>query len=455
MRALGWILSGITLTVSAQSPEAEARLVAAARTSPVAYETLASLCDEVGPRLSGSPGYDLAVQWAVSRMKAAGLSNVHTERAMVRHWVRGEGHAEVLLPFQRALHVAALGGSVGTPQGGLTADVVAVASLDELARLPPDRVRGRILLVDQAWTNYGPWSRLRSTAADAASRKGAVAVLIGGGAPKSLDTVHTGVMEYGEAPPIPMAALTAEHSSQLHRLADKGTRIRLHLDLGCQTLPDVDNPNVIGEIPGSGLPGEVVLLSGHLDSWDLGQGAQDDGVGCVLALEAARLIRAQNLKPRRTLRVVFYSNEESGLRGGEAYLQAHRQELPNHVAALESDGGNGLAKGFTLDVTAAVSRDEGRRQAALKVLRRLRPHLEPLGAGTLNLGGSGADISPIVREGVPGLGMSHEGATYFEVHHTAADTFDKIRKADLDTNVAILAVAAYVLADMPDRLVPR
>jgi Zn-dependent M28 family amino/carboxypeptidase len=213
--------------------------------------------------------------------------------------------------------------------------------------------------------------------------------------------------------------------------------------MGAQTLPDVPSANVVGELLGTEKPNEVILLSGHLDSWDVGQGAQDDGAGCVISLEAARLIQALGLQPRRTIRVVFFVNEENGVRGGNAYLAAHRTELPSLVAAVESDSGSEKALGFSLDLPKATPET---RASALAKLQAFGPLLERLGAGRLVLGGSGEDVGPVVAEGVPGLGMNHAATHYFDIHHSEADTLDKVDENDLAQNAAILGTFAYALA---------
>jgi Zn-dependent M28 family amino/carboxypeptidase len=272
----------------------------------------------------------------------------------------------------------------------------------------------------------------------------------------SLDTPHTGVLHYEEGvPKIPAAAVSMENAMMLRRMWERGERITVHLEMTCEQLPDAPSANVVGEVVGREKPEEIVLVSGHLDSWDAGQGAQDDGVGCVLAMEAGHLVQRLGLKPRRTLRVVLFANEENGSRGGLGYLEAHRQELSRHVAAMESDAGNGLAKGLSLelhDPKHGPALDKERALARFRAL--LKPFLEPLGAGLLEPGGSGVDVGPIVQAGVPGVGVSHDVTRYWDVHHSKADTFDKINREDLAKNSAIVAIAAFLLADMPERLTP-
>jgi carboxypeptidase Q len=440
------LLAATTLSAQVTSPAPQAiaeRLKTEAFRTNGAYADLAWLCDRIGHRLSGSPQLDQAILWAQERMKAAGLVNVHTEPAMVPHWVRGHEAAELLLPTAHRLNILGLGGSVGTPEGGLTADVVVVGSFDELDKLA-NTVKGKIVLFDVPYKGYGHTVVYRHDGASRAAKYGAAAALVRSVGPVSLDTPHTGAMDYDPAyPKIPTAAVTIEASTQMRRMQDRGERIRMKLEMGAKTLPDAPSANVVGEIRGTEKPEEVVLISGHLDSWDVGQGAQDDGAGTVISLEAARLIQQLGLKPRRTIRVVLWTNEENGLRGGIAYLAAHRAELPTFIAAVESDSGSERLKGFELDLPKA---DATAKATALASLKSLAPALEPFGAMELRLGHSGADVSPIVDAGVPGIGVDHAATHYFDIHHTQADTFDKVAKDDLAFNAAALAAFTYALA---------
>jgi len=442
-RCLPFLLAPLLL--GAQTPKTPSeRLRTEAFRTHGAYADLAWLCDRIGPRLSGSPQLDQAIAWAQERMKAAGLVNVHTEAAMVPHWVRGRESAELLLPAPHRLNILGLGGSVGTPPGGLTADVVVVGSFDELDQLGAAALKGKIVLFDVPYKGYGHTVVYRHDGAAKAAKHGAVAALVRSVGPVSLDTPHTGVMDYDPAfPKIPTASVTLEAATQMRRMQQRGEQIRVHLEMGAQTLPDVSSANVVGEIRGTERPGEVVILSGHLDSWDVGQGAQDDGAGTVTALEAARLIQALGLKPRRTVRVVLWTNEENGLRGGLAYRDAHRAEFRDIVAAFESDSGSERIKAFSLDLRKAAPEAKA---GALATLKSLAGSLAPFGVIDLRLGGSGADVGPMVAEGVPGIGVGHAATHYFDIHHTHADTFDKVEKEDLAFNAAALASFAYALA---------
>jgi len=284
----------------------------------------------------------------------------------------------------------------------------------------------------------------RHDGASKAAKYGAVAALVRSVGPVSLDTPHTGVMDYDPAfPKIPAAAVTIEASTLLRRMQQRGERIRMKLEMGAQTLPDAPSANVVGELRGTDKPLEVIILSGHLDSWDVGQGAQDDGAGTVIALEAARLIQSLGLRPRRTIRVVLWTNEENGLRGGLAYRDAHRAEFKDIVAAFESDSGSERIKAFSLDLRKAAPETKA---VALASLKSLGSMLEPFAPIELRLGWSGSDVGPMVAEGVPGIGVSHAATHYFDIHHSQADTFDKVEKEDLAHNAAALASLAFALA---------
>jgi carboxypeptidase Q len=334
-----------------------------------------------------------------------------------------------------------LGNSIGTPRDGVTGEVVVVRNFEELDALG-ERVRGKIVVYNVAFTSYGATVRYRGAGASRAARYGAVAALVRSITPVSLQTPHTGAMTYDpNQPKIPTAAITIEGAELLQRIQDRGERITLRLKMGAKFLPDAESANVIAEVKGSEKPDEVVLISGHYDSWDVGQGAHDDGGGCIIAWEAARLIRELGLKPRRTIRVVLFTNEENGLRGGNAYRDAHRNELAKHIFAIESDSGVSRPQGFGLAATAPLQ--------ARANLREIVKLLSGIAADRVAESGGGADIGPIMREGVVGASLNVDGSRYFDIHHTAADTFDKIDAKDLALCVATMAVVAYTVADLP------
>jgi carboxypeptidase Q len=419
---------------------AAARIIGAALTSDRAYSRLAHLTDHIGHRLSGSKNLERAIEWAVAEMKRDGLDNVRKEKVMVPHWVRGDESLEMLTPLAQKLSMLGLGNSIGTPAEGITAETITVRNFDELDRIG-EGVRGKIVVYNAPFTTYGATVRYRLQGASRAARYGAVAALVRSITPVSLQTPHTGGMQYDPAQPrIPVAAITIEAAELFQRLHDRGDRATVRLKMEAKFLADAESANVIAELKGTERPDEIVLISGHYDSWDVGQGAHDDGGGCIVAWEAARLLKELGLRPRRTIRVVLYTNEENGLRGGNAYRDAHREELSKHVLAIESDSGIYKPEGLGLAATAPLQ--------VRSNLQEIAKLLSGIGANRIAASGGGADIGPIMREGVPGASLDVEGSRYFDIHHTPADTLDKINPQDLKLCVATMAVMAYVVADM-------
>jgi carboxypeptidase Q len=407
------------------------------------------LTDFCGPRLTGSDGYRRAVEWSLATMKAQGLSNVHAEPVTAPVWVRGEETGEIVSPVRQKLSLAALGGSVATPANGLEAEVVEMASLEALAENPA-AARGKIVFFDKKMerhadgSGYGRAVDVRTRGPARAGAAGALGVLIRSIGTDSERLPHTGTTDYDAGGPrIPAAALSIPDAELLERLLRDGRPVRVRFLLTCHDGPPVQAANVVGEIPGRTRPSEVVLLGGHLDSWDLGTGAIDDGAGVAIVFEAARLITGLPRRPERTVRVVFFANEENGLAGGKAYAAAHETELPRHAAALESDSGTGRPLGFSWNAGPSAE----------PVIRAIGELLEPLGAGELHGdGGGGADISPLRSAGVPLFSVRQDASRYFDYHHTANDTFDKIEPESLDRNVAAVAAFAWVAASLPHEL---
>ena len=423
---------------------AAARIIGAALTSDRAYTRLAHLTDHIGNRISGSQNLERAIEWAVAEMKRDGLDNVRSEKVMVPHWVRGEESLEMLTPVPRKLQMLGLGNSIGTPAEGIAAQAVVVRNFAELEKLG-EQVRGKIVVYNVPFTNYGATVVYRLQGASRAARYGAVAALVRSITPVSLQTPHTGAMQYdANQPKIPVAAVTIEVAEFLQRMNDRGDHPTLKLKMEAKFLPDAESANVIAELKGSEKPDEVVLIGGHFDSWDVGQGAHDDGGGCIVAWEAARLLKELGLRPRRTIRVVLYTNEENGLRGGNAYRDAHRSEVAKHVLAIESDSGVYRPEGFGLAASAPPQ-----VRANLQEIAKL---LSGIDADRIAADGGGADIGPMTREGVVGASLDVEGSHYFDIHHTASDTLDKVNPRELALCVATMAVMAYTVADMPEPL---
>lgn len=426
-----------------------------------AYQRLADLCDKIGPRLSGSVQADAAVAQVAAALRDAGLT-VTLQPAKVPHWVRGEELADIVdYPGRPSgvvqhMHLTTLGNSVATPPQGLTAPILVVHSFDEL-KARAEEARGRIVVFDVPYNQelavnghsgaaYGQGVVYRGGGASAAARVGAIAALVRtvGGADYRLP--HTGAMNYEEGvAKIPTAALSAEDAMWLTRLASQGA-VKVHLKLTPQTLPEVDSHNVIADWPGREKPDEVVIVSGHLDSWDLAQGAIDDGAGVVSAMGAVEVLKSLGLHARRTIRMVAWMDEENGGAGSKAYFKANTSSLGSHAAAIESDNGAGRPLG----ISAHVLPD------SLKTLKPMISALGPIGATLLEHreGGAGADVDPLDEAGVPTLSPIVDSRKYFDYHHSPADTLDKVQAEDIRRQVAVMAVMAYYLAEIPE-LLPR
>src|SRR5580658_3701501 len=426
--------------------DAASQIIAAAFTDHDGYSKLSYLCDRIGNRLSGSPALNDAIQWAAAQMKRDGLENVSTPAVKVPHWVRGREDAEMLKPVRHRLTMLGLGGSVATPPDGITAEVVPVVSFDALNALGREKVAGKIVLFNVPYEGYGKTVVYRGSGASRAAKLGAVATLVRSVGSLAMQTPHTGALDYSEADPkIPAAAITFEDATLIQRLTDAGETVSVHLYMEAHMLPDADSANVMGEIRGREKPDEIVVMGGHIDSWDVGAGAQDDGSGIMTTLAAAHLIVKLGLHPRRTLRVVFWTNEENGGAGGLAYREWIGDRVSNHVAAIEMDGGAEKPTGFGIT-------GRGDAQTILGKVRDIGKLLERIDAGSIQSGGGGADIAPLMKDGVPGLAVRTVGTHYFDWHHSPADTADKVKPEDLRANIAAMAVMAFILADMPDTL---
>jgi len=425
--------------------EAASRLIGEALATTHAWQRLAELTDTFGHRLAGSKALDDAIAWAVAEMKKDGLDNVRAEKVMVPHWVRGRESAELVEPGPHQLVMLGLGNSVGTPPEGIKAEAIVVGSFDELDALGP-RVAGRIVVYNVPFTTYGETVRYRSTGASRAAALGAVAMLLRSVGQPGLRTPHTGALDYADnAPRIPAAAITNEDADRLQRLQDRGVKLVVRLSMDARMLPDVESANVVAEIVGREHPEEVIVIGGHLDSWDVGSGATDDGGGSIAAWEAIRLMKKLGLRPRRTIRAVLFNNEENGGRGGLGYRDQHKAELPNHLLMMEIDGGVFRPRGFGFSGS----------EAARAVVKDISSLLAGIDASAIGSAGGGADIGPSVEAGkMASMSLDVDSSLYFTIHHTSADTIDKIAPADLAKCVAAIAVMSYVVADMPQRL-PR
>lgn len=449
------------IVFSAQRLTELKRLQQAALNSDYAYRQVAHLANNIGPRLSGSAQAAKAVEYVASELKAL-VCQVQLEKVVVPHWVRGEETAALVqFPGQaqnttQKIVLCALGASVATPANGITAEIIAVRNFDELKSMPREKVAGKIVLFNYPFDKqmaaegrggeaYGEAVVYRSDGPSAAARQGAVACLIRsvGGADYRLP--HTGETNYAnDAPKIPAGAVTAADADLISDLARQGF-VKMKLVLTPQQLTEVESYNVIGDIKGSEHPEQIIIVSGHLDSWDLGTGAIDDGAGVAVSMEAANLIQKLRLKPKRTIRVIAWMNEENGSRGSKQYAKDHEKEWPNHFAAMETDLGAGHPLGINIKGKPDVK----------KILSPVAAILQDSGAGLLNLvEHCGADIEPLEKAGVPCFSPIQDSRFYFNYHHSAADTLDKIVPKELAENSAVVAVAAYALANMEQPL-PR
>lgn len=414
-----------------------------------AYALVEHLADQIGPRPSGSDNAAEAVRWAASKLESWGL-DVRLEPVTVPRWIRGEEWGTLPSHRDQTIVLTALGGSVATPGDGIVAEVIEVHSLEEIDRLG-EAVRGKIVLYDVAmdmdmvrngrsFQAYSAAVPARGAGADRAARYGAVAALVRSVGSTSLRTPHTGALRYqDEVPRIPAAAVTWEDADLIHRLLGKGQKVTMRLVLTPRMEEEVQSANVVAELRGRERPDEVVVIGGHLDSWDLGTGAIDNGAGVAGTMDALRAMAELGLTPRRTIRLVLFMNEEMGLSGARQYFADHEARLETHFATLESDAGATEPVGFISTVSA-------------ETLARLEPELAPLReiGATMFIPGSpsaGADTSPMAKAGVPGFGLIPNPRHYFDYHHTAADTLDKIVPEELRKNAAAVAGMAWILAD--------
>ena len=456
------------------------RILQAAADDNDGYASLTYLCDYIGKRLSGTPQLNTAVEWGAELMRKAGLQNVVVQPVMVPRWVRGNESAAMMYqgaagPITRPLHMIGLGMSVGTPAAGITAQVVFLPSFAALDAMTPEQLKGKIVVFNPGWHGYGVNTQYRTYGPSKAAAKGAVAVLVRSATGLAMQIPHTGTLVYdAKQPRVPAAAISVEDALMIERLCKEGS-VTVHLQMDAHMEPDVQAGNVIGEIVGSEHPDQVVVMGGHIDSWDVGQGAQDDGSGIMAAYEAVSLIHKLGLKPKRTIRLVFWVNEENGGAGGRAYRKLVGDKIGDEVAAIEMDGGAERPLGMGYGGFGGPRRTAGSATGAAPIrrgevdmsalsaeerqsfvyLQDIVSLLGSIGADTVSSGGGGSDIEPLVADGVPSLSPRTVEAHYFDWHHTEADTLDKVDPVEFRKNAAMLSVVAYVLADMDGRLAGR
>tara|TARA_B100000989_G_scaffold298927_1_gene291121 strand:+ start:1069 stop:2484 length:1416 start_codon:yes stop_codon:yes gene_type:complete len=437
--------SDSTLFLSTKTKQTNSLLIQQALTSKLGFDRLAHLSDYYGHRLSGSEELEQAIDWIVGEMSKDGFDKVWKQEVMVPHWERGHEYATLNVPIQKDLPMLGLGGSVGTGGKAITGEIIMVNSFEDLAA-KKDSIPGKIVLFNVPFTTYRQTVQYRVNGAIEAAKYGAIASLITSVTSYSMQTPHTGVMYYVNGiQKIPHAAITVEDALLIERFIHRGEFIEISLYMEAQQFEDAISNNVIAEIRGSEFPNELVVLGGHIDSWDVGQGAMDDGGGCIAAWEAARLIIESGIRPKRTVRVILWTNEENGLRGANHYAEwAEKKEfsIENHVIAMESDAGvfDPIGVGFS-------GSDQAYQQ-----LSEIAQQLTDIDAAELRKGGGGADIGPLMNKGVPGMGLNVESEKYFWYHHSAADTFDKLNHEDFNNCVATMAAYTFGVADAEIRL---
>lgn len=409
------------------------------------WERLAWLTDYYPHRLSGSEMLEKAINWMYGQLNEDGFDRVYKQEVMVPHWVRGRESLTFHGPWERELRMLGLGSSVGTPAEGIRAEILVVQSFEELHERAAE-ARGKIVVWNVPFTTYGETVQYRVRGASEASRVGAVASLLRSVAPFSMQTPHTGNIRYDEdVEPIPFAAITLEDAELMQRFQNRGERMEVTLKMEAQMLPDALSHNIIAELRGSEKPEEIVVIGGHIDSWDVGHGVMDDAGGVIASWEAMRLMKALGLQPRRTIRLVGWTNEENGVRGGLAYRDMVMEDgsFRNHQLAFEIDFGVFAPLGFGFTGT----------EEAFAMLEPIMKLTAPTGAEILRRSSSGTvDIGPLMREGMPGMGIDTDVEKYFWYHHTDSDTLDKQNPEDIARVIAATAVMIYVVADMEARL---
>ena len=413
------------------------------------YSMLEYLTTKIGARLSGSPGAAKAVAWSKQEMEQMAFDSVWLQPVMVPHWVRGQKEVGTIRGSRGkeiSVNVCALGGSVGTGLSGVLAQVIEVKKLSELADLGENKIKGKIIFFNRpmdpklihTFAAYGGAGDQRRAGPSEAAKYGAVGVIVRSLGINPEGYPHTGSLVYkDDLPKIPAIAISTMHADLLSKTLSEDKALNFYMESHCEMLPDVPSFNVVGEIRGSEYRNEIIVVGGHLDSWDLGQGAHDDGAGCVQSMEVLRIFKAMGYKPKRTIRAVMFMNEENGLRGGQKYAEQAKGAKQKHIAAIESDAGGFTPRGFSMgDKTPESIR---------LTIQSWKPLLEPYGLTDFNQKGGGADIGPLQAQGTTIIGFLPDSQRYFDYHHTQADTFDKVSKRELELGAASMAALVYLI----------
>ena len=414
------------------------------------YSNLDYLSNKIGGRLSGSPAAQKAVDWAFKAMKDAGADTVYLQECMVPHWVRGEKEIGKIISTDgktsKEVPVCALGSSVATPLKGITAEVIEANGLEDLQNLGKEKIRGKIVFFNQpmdptfieTFNAYGKAVAQRWGGASEAVKYGAVAVIVRSCTLQQDDNPHTGVMGYADSlHKIPACAISTNAANLLSAKLKVDKELKFYLKMSCQTLPDARSYNVIGELRGNEKRDEYIVVGGHLDSWDTGKGANDDGSGVVQSMEVIRIYKALGLKPRRTIRAVAFMNEENGGSGGRKYAEAAKMKNEKHIAAIESDAGSFSPRGFSSDAGTDV-------KTKLKSWKYL---FEPYGVYSFDRDGSGSDTKKLKDLGVPCLELMPDSQRYFDFHHTQIDVFENVNKRELELGGASMAALIWMISE--------
>lgn len=443
------ILVSLTLSFSTKAQNTDSIIISKIYNEALVgktYENLYELSTTIGPRLSGSEGDRKAVAWSKKLLESYGFDKVWLQEVQVPHWVRGEKEVAYYTVNGKNYDVAicALGGSIATPAKGITAEVIEVFTFDQLEELGEKNIKGKIVFFNRpmnptslnTFSAYGGAVNQRSQGAAQAAKYGAVGVIVRSMSTKIDNFPHTGAMRYDPlVTQIPAAAISTLAANQLSAQLKINPKLKFHYKMSCQTLPDAISYNVIGEITGSEFPNEYILVGGHLDSWDLGDGSHDDGAGCMQSVEVLRLFKTMGIKPKRTLRVVLFANEENGLRGALKYAEYSKENNVKHLVAIESDSGGFTPRGFTIDSNAEIIQ----KFLAFKEL------LSPYGINEIGGGGGGADIGPLKPQGVPLVGFRPDSQRYFDYHHAATDRIEAVNERELKLGSAAITALVYLL----------
>jgi carboxypeptidase Q len=412
------------------------------------YEMLDHLSNNIGGRLSGSPQAAMAVDWSKRTMEFLGFDKVWLQEVIVPHWVRGEKEQATILSGKEKtpVRICALGNSVGTGKKGITATVIEVKSLKELEKLGRKNIEGKIVFFNRPMdpthiytgAAYGGAVDQRGRGAIEAAKYGAVGVVVRSMTLAMDDNPHTGAMRYIDTVvKIPACAISTVGATQLSNAIKSNAATNFFFRQTCEMLPDEKSFNVVGEVKGSQYPDEIIIVGGHLDSWDNGSGAHDDGAGVVQSIEVLRLFKTLGIRPKRTIRAVLFMNEENGLRGGAKYAELSKQNKENHLAAIESDGGGFTPRAFSVE----------KNDASVQKMQPWVSLLKPYGIHEIKAGGSGADIEPLKDQGTTLIGYSCDSQRYFDIHHTEADTFDKVNKRELELGAACMATLVWLISE--------